>query len=404
MSLPPYWTSPLESRFEVTISGSERADRQYQVQILEAVVRPEGGGQAGDRGVLVIGTRNIPFVNTVDSDGKVCLVTEEDVPAGTRWLLEIDMGWRRAMMRNHSSEHLFVASLKRIRPQVRLGYIWIDGEHGTVDVSAPGLTVEDVIKAEGMVQNLILEDIQTSTAVVAPGEVRSDVRAREGVTQKHDRIRVVSFGDFDSSACSGTHVLHTGDIGHFKVVDVSEDGGSLRVEFVTGARAIAETSRLFNTVLIRRHTHPIEYAQLGPVLDKAKTLSEQYALLLDKCQEMLVRSLHFEPVGGVMFAHECLPGFEPGRLRHLVDRIPIEGPYLLLLFIPGVKSSIIAIGNELPVPAAEIMKEIVVTSGGKGGGGEVFTGGFVNVTDPTALYDRIIRLARDRLVELARVS
>ncbi len=402
MSEPVYWHRPLESDFQVTVTECIRTGNEYEVSIKESVIRPEGGGQAGDRGILIDDTRQLVIRNTIQKNGRVYLITDQPVSTGERYRLRIDMEWRRNMMRNHSAEHLFVASLKRIRPEIELGYIWIDGEHGTVEVRGQNLSLEDVLAAEESVQSLIVQDLQTVSHIVNSEELGPEIRAREGVSEKHQRLRVVSFGDFDSSACSGTHVTHTGDIILFKIIDCKVDCDRVHVEFMTGQRAMRYTSGVFNTVLRRRHTHPVEYEQLGPVLDRAKALAVQHEDLLDFVQDLIIRDLQTETmgdasIGGVRFVHRYLPGFEPARIRQIIKRMSFSGPTFILFFIPGEKSSLTALGNALSSSVSSYVADIVQSLGGRGGGGAVYTGGFTDVKNPRDIYDELVRRLAERL-------
>ena len=45
---PSYWSSPTVKEHLVTVTGCRAAGEVFEVGIKESVVRPEGGGQAGD--------------------------------------------------------------------------------------------------------------------------------------------------------------------------------------------------------------------------------------------------------------------------------------------------------------------------------------------------------------------
>ena len=64
----------------------------------------------------------VQVVNSIVTDVGTRLVTEVPVDEGEHVTLLIDMVWRRSMMRNHTSEHLFISELKRLREDIELGY------------------------------------------------------------------------------------------------------------------------------------------------------------------------------------------------------------------------------------------------------------------------------------------
>ena len=50
---PPYWTEPLESEFSIKVDTCKKVEKGFEITLTTNVIRPAGGGQAGDRGVRV---------------------------------------------------------------------------------------------------------------------------------------------------------------------------------------------------------------------------------------------------------------------------------------------------------------------------------------------------------------
>ena len=62
-SYPPYWTDPTEESFDVYIEDVKKDGEKYQVILREDVIRPAGGGQAGDRGILRVKDRTVSIAD-----------------------------------------------------------------------------------------------------------------------------------------------------------------------------------------------------------------------------------------------------------------------------------------------------------------------------------------------------
>ncbi len=398
MSNPDYWTNPLQTESEFTVVSCTETAGGFEVRVREKVARPEGGGQAGDRGIAFVDDKEIIVDGVVEREGLVAFIARSQISQGAHGMFRLDIGWRRAMMRTHSSEHLFVAALKAIRPSVNVGYIWIDGQHGTVEVLGESVSLEDVLAAEAEVQRIIYADVQSTSSLVDVSELDEKVRAKAGVKTKHEKVRVISFGEFDSSACSGTHVLHTGDIGCFKVIDFGKSELGTKVEFVAGHAATRLCSDVFNAVMRRKNDYPFEYEQLGAVIDKSKEVSGQHELLLGTAEDMLVRHLTFQNLGEVSFAHEYLPGFDPAHLRNIIRKLPLPGRAAVLLYVPGDRPNFIFVTNQLLKPAREYVDKTVAEMGGRGGGAkEVYNGGFSSTDDSEGQYRCLVDAVRQRL-------
>jgi len=389
--IPPYWTDPGISEFKVTIKSVRKFDDRYHITMEENVIRPVGGGQAGDRGRLKTGNLSVTIHDTIVDSGDVVLVTDEALTEGEKGQLDIDMEWRFSMMRNHTAEHLFVSSIKSRYENLNVGQLWIDGKHGSVELIGVGLDYDTIFEAETEVMKIIEQDIPVKSDYVDSSSLDQSVRSREGLTDKHSKLRVVSVGDMDSSACSGIHVTRTGDIGFFKVLDVKMSEKTTHVEFVAGLKAAVLTSSLYNVALQRKYSYPFEMEQLGAVLDRAKLAIEDKQKLIEKTTQLLSRGATIEPVADVSFRYEYLPGYDASSLKILANQLSTAGPAVILLFAPGSKSHVILRVNEMVQEASKYISDSVKRLGGKGGGGgDIFTGGFVDVEDPKSLYENLV--------------
>ena len=397
---PHYWTDPMKGEFEVEIKSILEANGHCYVRINEQVTKPAGGGQAGDKGVLILEGKEYAFIDTRLHDEKTVFVMKSSPPRKGKALLKLDMSWRRAMMTNHTAEHIFVGFMKKKYPELKLGWIWVDGVHGTVVLEGKVIPLEEILDIETKVNRLIHDEIGVTTEVVQAADVDEYVRAREGVTSKNDAIRLVNVGKFDSSACSGIHVTNTREIRAFKITDVKAQEGNTHIEFVTGEIAIANLVEIYNIALTRKYSYPYEIEQLGAILDKSKTLQLSYEEAVEKILQLMKEGPNKEQLDMVAFWYEYLPGFEISTLRHLIKELKLQEPSVTLFLTTGKKTNIVLWTKGMPKDAAFYITDIVENLGGRGGGSaDAYTGGFTDVGNPQELFLMIVEKVRKKILE-----
>ena len=395
---PYYWNDPLKSQFEVTVKSVVKADDHYYVEIIEPVIRPTGGGQAGDRGTIILQGKLYPFTDTVIHEGKPVLVTKAPPVEKSRGTLNIDMDWRRDMMSNHTSEHIFVGLSKKRYPEAKLGRIWVDGVHGTIILEDANLSKETILEVESEVTQLIHEKIPVTTEIVDSDKVDASVRAREGVTSKHKKIRLVKVGSFDTSACSGVHVTNTSEIGAFKIIDIKIQESETYIEFISGIKAIEAMSEVYNAVLLRKHDYPYEMEQLGAIIDKSKAVQNAYDQLVEKLLQLLKQGTQKQKIGDIEFWYEYLPGLDSTVIKHMLKELDLKTPSITLFYVPGKKTNFALWTKGMPQAASYYVSEVTEKLGGRGGGSdEAYTGGFTDVSNPEELFIKLVSGIRDYL-------
>ena len=78
-----------------------------------------------------------------------------------------------------------------------------------------------------------------------------DARSAAGLRKPSDRegeIRIVSIDSLDRSACGGTHVRSTGEIGPVSIRKIEKTKKQVRVEFLCGWRALARARSDFDAL------------------------------------------------------------------------------------------------------------------------------------------------------------
>lgn len=189
---------------------------------------PTGGGQPHDTGTLRWNGEESTVVD-VTGRGDVEHHLEGPLPeVGQTISGRIDWDRRTGHMRHHTAQHLLSAVLldefgaETTGNQVYADRARIDAAYPRFeadDLQAIEDTVNEHIDADYAVETYTL-DRETADAELDPDRTRLDMLP-DSVTA----VRIVEIDDVDRTACAGTHVQRTGDLGTF-VVTGRETKGS----------------------------------------------------------------------------------------------------------------------------------------------------------------------------------
>jgi alanyl-tRNA synthetase len=255
---------------------------------------PTSGGQLYDTGSIVISDGGKPgpelrVVEVVESkDGEIVHYVEasEDgklaggIEVGTRVRGMVDSRRRRDHMQQHSAQHVLSAAFDRLFGMRTVSF-HMGADYCSIDLETPTLTPAQVEAAERLTNEVILED----RPVVIRFVTREDAAAlelRKDPVADRDELRIIEVENFDRSACGGTHVNRTGQIGCVLLRKTEKVRQGWRVEFVAGERAVT-TARGDFTALTATAT--LFSAALSEVAEQARrTLEEVRSLRKEREQ------------------------------------------------------------------------------------------------------------------------
>lgn len=203
------------------------------VQLDRTVFYPHGGGQAGDRGELVLADgRAIPVADTRKGEqpGAVVhvLANAGELAAfavGARLLARIDVERRRAHMRFHTATHLLCALIPHP----------VDGCSITAEYARLDFHMTDPLdKAaiEAGLDRLVAEAHPVSHRWITDAELDANAGLVRSMSVQPPRgtgrVRLLEIDGVDLQPCGGTHVANTSEIGALVVRKIEKKSASTR--------------------------------------------------------------------------------------------------------------------------------------------------------------------------------
>ena len=192
---------------------------------------PEGGGQIGDIGQIILGDKKIKVNNTFRDAGEIIHVTIE-LPNDLNSLikLKIDRNRRTLIESNHTSTHLLHQALRKILGNhVEQRGSMISDKMFRFDFSHQNKISDSELSN---VNNFVNEKINESIDLIEDREEDYQIATKNGAiglfTEKYeDKVRTIKFND-SYELCGGTHVKNTSDISSFKIISEGSQAFGIR--------------------------------------------------------------------------------------------------------------------------------------------------------------------------------
>lgn len=226
-----------DDAYRKTATARVVAVHERGIALDRTIFYPQGGGQAGDTGVLIRASgERIPIVNTLKGDApeSVLHVPAADAPhpeTGETLALAIDWERRYALMRLHTALH--VMSSVVVAP-VTGGNIAPDKARLDFDID---MSLLDARRIEDGMNALIARGAETETVWITDEELDARPELVKTMSVKPPRgtgrVRLLRIPGIDLQPCGGTHVKNIAEIGAIRVVRIRSEGRrNKRVEIV----------------------------------------------------------------------------------------------------------------------------------------------------------------------------
>ena len=221
-----YYTDAYLTRFDAHVI--ERTADGQRVCLDRTAFYPTSGGQPHDTGSL--GRARVTDV--VDEGDRIVHVL--DAPLGES-AVSGDVDWTRRFdhMQQHTGQHLLSAVFADLLGCETVS-VHFGPDYATLDLGMEAVTAGDILRVETRANELVWENRPVDVSFEEAGSA-SGLRK---VPEREGTLRVVTIRDLDRSACGGTHVRATGEIGPILLRRQEKMKKTARIEFLCGARAV----------------------------------------------------------------------------------------------------------------------------------------------------------------------
>ncbi len=372
-----YYTDSFLSEFDAQVSEVQATPRP--AVILESTAfYPTSGGQVFDTGWLEANGARMRVVEVAEQGGRI-LHYLESVPAelapGAQVHGSIDLPRRRDHMQQHSGQHVLSAAFIRLFEMPTVSFHMGD-EACTIDLDTKTASAEQIDRAEDLANQVVMEDRRIDIRFVGLEEARG-LGLRKLPPVEREQLRLIDIRDFDLTACGGTHVRSTGQIGAILVRKTEKVRQGVRVEFVCGGRALAAARRdrlALNEAASVLSAHIWEMPQqVRKLAEEGKAARKLRSELLNELAELhAARLLQETPeANGFHLVVRTFPDRDLEFIKLLAQKlVRTEGKRAVALLGAGEGSPALVFAQTagLAFDMGALMKEALAATGGRGGG------------------------------------
>jgi len=358
-----YYEQPTLKEWTTSIVDIQEIDGLYHVKLEDSAFYPESGGQPSDFGTI----DGIECIECIDHDTEVIHVLKEK-PKNETVKCVIDWNRRLDHMQHHSGQHLLSAAIIELYDIQTISF-HLGKDTVTIDLDTPSLSSNQLIEIELAVYQKIMQNNEIKTYFVKKDQLHS-LNLRKLPKVNDEDIRIVEITNIDVSACCGTHVKQTGEIGLLKLMKTEKVRQSTRLHFKCGNRALEEfqkTNQIVSNINLLFNTNS----------DQLKDKIEQTIFELKEAQKEIdrLKAMIFESI-----SHECLVNAKNGMIFQTFTEEDMKDLQLLAKIINSKQPSIIIFTSlkdnrllllnqtDTDLHCGNTLKNILSQIDGKGGG------------------------------------
>ncbi|MFA9398806.1 MAG: alanine--tRNA ligase-related protein [Clostridiaceae bacterium] len=334
----------------------------YEIVLDKTPFFPEGGGQLSDKGYI----DDIKVDYVYEKDDLIYHITKVK-PQNNTVKCIVDFHRRFDLTQQHSGEHLISAAFYKLYNAKNAGF-HLGDEYLTVDIEIHDITKDMIAEVEKQANSYVFQNKPVNTYFLQKEEalklpLRKEIKAS-------GNIRMVVMGDgLDYSACCGTHVKNTSEVGIIKIIKYEKYKGMTRVYAKCGVRALKDYQIKHEYVTDIAKLFSVEQSgivnkvqkQKADILELKKQINSMYSKMAVKEADELIKRSN----SNIITDRYIDEGFE--YLDKIYENLK-DKKYIILLSSLKDKKILLAQNGEFSMDCGKLFKENLKEFQGKGGG------------------------------------
>ena len=254
------------------------------IELSATAFYPTSGGQPHDVGYL----GHHAVTDVFQEDDRILHLVKGASNLEMSQQVQCSIDWARRFdhMQQHSGQHILSQAALKLLDAPTQGFHLSDRSL-TIDLAIDSMGYDRAAKLEQCANQTVWEDRPVSVTFTEGG-IDAGTRSRASF-EDIQSVRVVEISGFDRSACGGTHVSRTGQVGVIKILAWEKVRHHTRLHFACGRRALLDYQDRHRVTRELVGTLGVQESDLGAAVNRVLQASRAGQEEVQKLRAELLR-------------------------------------------------------------------------------------------------------------------
>lgn len=345
----------------------EKANDHYQIVLDKTIFYPHlSGGQPKDEGFL----DNLKVINVFEKGDEIIHVTEKRAEGKVN--LSIDFSVRFDHMQQHTGQHILSHAFAKLYGGKTVGF-HLSKDFTTIDIEIE-MTKEQIKNSEIYANQIIYQNSNIFFHNLNYEEaIKLNLRK---APPKLDNLRIMEIEEVEYSACGGTHVKSTGEVGIIKIIKSEKHKSGTRLYFLCGKRALIDyyekSNKLDQISNLMTCGNDFIFDNIEKLKAENKNLKRKISLIQDSLNVIYAEKLKNNPVikNEIKYFFHVYENMEMKDLKFICSKLAEEENAVSVLLSENESTSIICLSQSknLNFDLKALFEKLKAVINAKGGG------------------------------------